>query len=262
MIAPAVPVTSCDEIAIAPSEIAVQPAPRPPSARLKSSDADVEPVLAAQVTATLVTLAEPIVPDPLATVQVCPDGLVFTVTAYPAPVVTCVANVNGPFAVTVRSSPPLSCSTTVPDRPDTDPPTVNDAAAVVQDTATLVTFAEPIVPDPLATVHVCPDGLVFTVTAYAAPVATLVANVNGPLAVTDRSSPPLSCSTTVPDRPETDPPTVNDRRPAPGAPAGPAIQLAVAVGHDPRRAAGERAIGDRQPLHPVRQERDRVADRA
>ena len=38
------------------------------------------PELAAQETATLVTLAEPIVPDPLVTVQVCPDGFVFTVT--------------------------------------------------------------------------------------------------------------------------------------------------------------------------------------
>ena len=64
--------------------------------------------------------------------------------------------------------------------------------------------------DPFATVQDCPDGLVFTVTAYADPVATLVANVNGPLAATDRSSPPLSCSTTVPDSPETDPPTEND----------------------------------------------------
>ena len=34
-----------------------------------------------QLTATLVTLAEPMVPEPLATVQVCPAGLVLTVTA-------------------------------------------------------------------------------------------------------------------------------------------------------------------------------------
>ena len=58
------------------------------------------PVLVAQVTATLVTLAEPIVPEPLATVQVWPDGFVFTVTLYPDPVATLVANVNGPLAVT------------------------------------------------------------------------------------------------------------------------------------------------------------------
>jgi hypothetical protein len=32
-------------------------------------------------------------------------------------------------------------------------------APTVQPTTTLVTFAEAIVPDPLDTVHVCPDGL-------------------------------------------------------------------------------------------------------
>ena len=56
-----------------------------------------------------------------------------------------VANVNGPFALTLRSSPPLSCNTTVPDNPDTDPPT-EYVGVVVQVTATLVTLAEPIVP--------------------------------------------------------------------------------------------------------------------
>ena len=76
-----------------------------------------------QVTATLVTLAEPIVPEPFDTVQVWPDGFVFTVTAYAAPDANLVANVNGPFALTLRSSPPLSCNTTVPVNPDTDPPT-------------------------------------------------------------------------------------------------------------------------------------------
>ena len=70
---------------------------------------------------------------------------------------------NDPFAATDRLSPPLSCSTTVPDSPETVPPTVN-VAALLQETATLVTFADPIVPDPLDTVQVCPDGFVFTVT--------------------------------------------------------------------------------------------------
>ena len=70
---------------------------------------------------------------------------------------------NDPFAVTLRLSPPLSCSTTVPDSPETVPPTEKDAAAA-QDTATLVTLAEATVPDPADTVQVCPDGLVFTVT--------------------------------------------------------------------------------------------------
>ena len=74
------PITCCEAIDIDPSEVAVQFEPRPPSARLKSSEADV-PELVAQVTATLVTLADPTVPDPLDTVQVCPAGLDATVTA-------------------------------------------------------------------------------------------------------------------------------------------------------------------------------------
>ena len=74
-------------------------------------------------------------------------------------------------------------------------------------TATLVTFADPMVPDPLATEQVWPAGLVFTVTLYADPAASPVLKVNGPLALTLRSLPPLSCKTTVPDRPETVPPT-------------------------------------------------------
>ena len=75
------------------------------------------------MTATLVTLAEPTVPDPPDTAQDCPDGFVSTVTLYVAPWQR-VANVNDPFALTLRLSPPLSCSTTVPDSPETVPPTV------------------------------------------------------------------------------------------------------------------------------------------
>src|SRR6516162_408771 len=99
---PAVPITCWEEIAIPPSEMAVQFAPSPPSARLKLSAAEV--AAAAQVTATLVTLAEPTVPDPFETVHDCPDGLVFTVTAYGVPVGSAVANVNVPFALRPRSS--------------------------------------------------------------------------------------------------------------------------------------------------------------
>ena len=69
-----------------------------------------------------------------------------------------VANVNVPLVDTLRLSPPLSWRTTVPDSPETAPPTEKDAAAA-QDTATLVTLAEATVPDPLETVHVWPDGL-------------------------------------------------------------------------------------------------------
>ena len=75
------------------------------------------------------------------------------------------ANVNGPLPPTLRSSPPLSCSTTVPDSPETVPPTVIGAAAAgLQETATLVTLAAATVPEPLDTVQVWPAGFVFTVT--------------------------------------------------------------------------------------------------
>jgi len=76
----AVPATCCETIASPPSLVSVQFAPRLPFARLKSSEALVVVELAVQVTATLVTLAEPMVPVPLETEQVCPVGLVFTVT--------------------------------------------------------------------------------------------------------------------------------------------------------------------------------------
>src|SRR5690242_16554984 len=105
--------------------MAVQLAPSPPFARLKSSEAEVpepEPEVAHD-TAALVTLADAIVPDPPVTVQVCPVGLVATVTLYAVPLASLVAKVNDPFAVTLRLSPPLSWSTTVPDRPETVPPT-------------------------------------------------------------------------------------------------------------------------------------------
>ena len=47
VVAPAVPVTCWEEIAIAPSEIAVQFGPSPPSARLKLSEAVPVPAKAA-----------------------------------------------------------------------------------------------------------------------------------------------------------------------------------------------------------------------
>ena len=100
----------------------VQLAPSGPFARLKLSVA-LPAEFVVQVTATLVMFADPIVPDPLATEQLCPVGLVFTVTLYAEPVARAVAKVNAPLALTLRSSPPLSCSTTVPDRPETIPPT-------------------------------------------------------------------------------------------------------------------------------------------
>lgn len=77
--------------------------------------------LATQATVALVTSADA-VPDPFVTVHSCGGavGWVRTVMAY-APV-TLLANVKGPFAVTVRLSPPLSCNTKpVPERPETVP---------------------------------------------------------------------------------------------------------------------------------------------
>src|SRR5215472_4691536 len=106
------------------------------------------------------------VPEPLDTVHVCPEGLVSTVTLYAAPLARAVAKVNVPLAFTVRLSPPLSCNTTDPDSPDTFPPTVKVFPPLAaHETATLVTLAEPMVPEPLLTVQVCPGGFVSTVTA-------------------------------------------------------------------------------------------------
>ena len=76
------------------------------------------------MTATPVTSAAATVPAPCATVQTCRLGSVLTVTAYSPPAAIGVANVNDPLLATVRSSPPLSCKTTVPDSPETVPPTV------------------------------------------------------------------------------------------------------------------------------------------
>ena len=76
------PSTACDEIDAPPSLTAVQFAPSPPFARLKLSvTVDPEPDDAEQATATVVTFADPTVPDPFDTEHDCPDGFVFTVTA-------------------------------------------------------------------------------------------------------------------------------------------------------------------------------------
>ena len=73
-----VPTTACEAIDSAPSLIAIQPAPRPTVRAVEVIDPTRAGVV--QVTATLVTLAEPIVPLPLATLQVWPLGFVLTVT--------------------------------------------------------------------------------------------------------------------------------------------------------------------------------------
>ena len=117
------------------------------------------------------------------------------------PATTCELMVNAPSDIAVQLPPSaplarLKSSAAVPAPP-----------LAVQVTTTLVTFADAMVPVPPLTVHVCPDGWVRTVTEYALPPASFVGNVKEPLAVTDRLSPPLSCSTTVPVSPDTVPPT-------------------------------------------------------
>src|SRR5215475_113068 len=106
-----------------PSLTSVQLEPSAPSARLKSS-VPVPDALFWQSTATLVTLLDPIVPVPLATEQVCPGGPFFTITLYAEPAGTGVPKVKLPLADTLRVSLALSCSSTVPLRPETVPPTV------------------------------------------------------------------------------------------------------------------------------------------
>ena len=73
------------------------------------------------------------------------------------------AKVKPPFAEIERLSPPLFCSTTLPLRPETVPPTVKVSTAQV--TVTLLMFAPATVPAPLATVQVWPAGCARTVTA-------------------------------------------------------------------------------------------------
>ena len=74
-----------------------------------------------------------------------------------------VLKVNVPFAEIERLSPPLFCSTTLPERPETVPPTLKAMAEQVS--VTLVTFAPLTVPASFATVQVWPAGCASTVTA-------------------------------------------------------------------------------------------------
>src|SRR5690349_2607823 len=156
---------------------------------------------------TSVTFALATVPLPADTTHVCHGdvGWLSTVTEYASPLATDVGNVNVPFALIIRLSPRLFCSTTeLPSRPVMVPPTVKWSVAHV--TVTPVTFDASTVPDAFATVHVCvgPPGCFLTVTLKAAPLATGVANANAPSALIVRSSPPLFWRTSpVPTRPVT-----------------------------------------------------------
>ena len=74
-----VPITIWEEIANGPSDNAVQFGPRLPLGRAKLSETVDARVV--QVTAMLVTLAVPTVPDPLETAHCWLVGLVTTVTS-------------------------------------------------------------------------------------------------------------------------------------------------------------------------------------
>ena len=110
-----------------------------------------DPLTETQLTLTSVILAEPTVPDPLLTVQVCPVGWVPTVTAYVLPVFSAVANVKDvvPAVTTLLIVPNFNVNP-VAVSPLIAPPTVYVRA---QATATSDTLAVPMVPDPLLTVH-------------------------------------------------------------------------------------------------------------
>src|SRR5579871_2307583 len=125
-------------------------------------------VFVAQLTDTVVTSEPPTVPEAPDRVQVWLglEGCVLMLTAKAAPLATLVANEKAPFAEMVRSSPPLSRSTSpVPDNPETVPPTLY--VLVVQATVTLLMLAPAMVPLPLPTTQVWlgPVGWVLTVTA-------------------------------------------------------------------------------------------------
>src|SRR5260370_15230938 len=112
----------------------------------------------------LVTLAVPTVPVPLVTVQVSPAGCDCTVTAYPPPEATRrgIVKLLAPEA-TFKVSEPFA--STMPDAasPVIVPPTVYDWPEQV--ITTLVTSAAGIVPVPLATLQVSPDGCASTLIA-------------------------------------------------------------------------------------------------
>src|SRR3954467_13905319 len=132
-------------------------------------------VCVAQTTMTVVTLPVATVPEPWLTEQICagPVGCVLTVTAKVPPLCIGVENANEPFALTVRSLPPLFCRVRpVPARALTVPPTVYELIA--QLTTTPVTSLVPIVPDAPESWQVWagPVGWALIDTVKVAPLAT------------------------------------------------------------------------------------------
>lgn len=136
-------------------------------------------------------------------------------TAYVSPSSThSGSRLNDPSAARSMDVPALpgNCrpSRKVPDsRPISVPPIeCVVGSGVVQLTATFVPLTSSTWPAPFETTQGCPEGCVATVTAYAAPDSSRVANTNRPLAVTVRFSPPFR-RTSCPTRPLTVPPIEN-----------------------------------------------------
>src|SRR5688572_17879164 len=144
--------------------------------------------------------ALPIVPLPFVTehTSFAPVGCVATVTAYVAPLATCVENVNEPFAAASASPPLLWRTSPLPVMPETVPPTVN--VRVTQLIATVVIAASSTVPAPVVTVQVCAVGGVGfgrDGTLDGGAVGEGVVDWDVPFAVMLVSSVPLLRSTTV-----------------------------------------------------------------
>src|SRR5436309_10997388 len=115
------------------------------------------------MTVTLLTFAPATVPASFASVQVWPAGC-DTLSLHDAlPILRAAAKVKPPFAEIERLSPPLFCSTTLPLRPETVPPTVKELKG--QRIDTILTFAPYTVSASFATVQVWPAGCASTVTA-------------------------------------------------------------------------------------------------
>jgi len=118
-------------------------------------------VAGAHVSVTLPTLSVPMVPLPLATVQVWSSAWVFTVTLKPLPKATAAGMVKSmALAARLIVSPPLASTRPSLARPLMLPPSVK--ALTLQVTTTSETAAAAIVPLPLATEQVSPVGWVLT----------------------------------------------------------------------------------------------------
>src|SRR5580658_2362097 len=120
-----------------------------------------------QATTTLFTSADPTMPEPCVTVHTWSVGCLLIDTKYPAPLRTVALKAKLmvlPVPMSVVGLRPLSSRVIewLLSRPVMVPPTVYGFGS--HTTATVVTFAEVTLPDPLPTVQVSPSGCVPTVT--------------------------------------------------------------------------------------------------